>query len=108
MADLMKYLEGAVKEAWVNEYNATGEKKEGPLGIRVTTVLDYDRAEAFDYVKKNNLDYVKLDETGFEKYIKFKKEEGKDTSIDFVEIKQRPGATIAENISEYELEASIL
>ena len=107
-ADLMKYLEGAVKEAWKNEYIATGEKKEGPLAIRMTNALKYDHGQALVYVLDARLPYVKLDETAFEKFVKFKKEEGKDTSFNFVEITQHPSVTIAENLTEYELEVSQL
>lgn len=86
--------ETELRSAAVAAFEATGSKKPAPgLGIRVTTVLDYDEPAALHWAHRHGL-ALKLDIPAFEKLAKATESE----SLWFVQIRTVPTATIAANL----------
>ena len=70
LKDLLADAESRLREAALNTYTATGEKKFScGIGIRVTTKLAYDEAQALEWAKSHGL-ALKLDAKSFEKIAK--------------------------------------
>lgn len=79
--------EAQLRDAALAEHRLTGYKKlPHGIGIRITTKLDYDENDAFEWAKSHEL-ALKLDAKAFEKIAKA------DTP-DFVQVLEVPTATL--------------
>lgn len=93
----MEALEGIIKEDVLQEYQKTGKKKvKGGFGIRSTTKLQYDEAEALEWSKDKGL-FLKLDKRNFEKAVP-------TLDIDIVEVVTKDIVTMPKTIKLDELE----
>jgi len=60
-------IKGVLTLQGLETYQATGNKKlDGGLGIRVSSVLEYDQAKALEFAKEKNM-FLQLDSKAFEK-----------------------------------------
>lgn len=77
----------AVRAAALAEYEATGKKTLGHgVGIRVTTKLDYDAADALTWAKEHDM-ALALDKSAFERI-------AKASPIEFVQLVETPTVTL--------------
>ncbi len=83
-------LEFSIKEKALEKYYEAGEKKIGQIGIRIMKDLIYDEDEAFRWAKEHEL-CLNLHKKDFERL-------AKTQDLKFVEIKERPIATIPTKI----------
>ena len=83
-------LELSIRNQALIIYEKTGDKKIGQIGIRIMKDIIYDQEIAFKWAKEHSL-CLNLDKKNFEKL-------AKTQDIEFVEIKERPIATIPTKI----------
>ena len=92
MSEKRTKLEQEIRDHAVEQYNQTGEKKFGQIGIRVTTKYDYDEEEALTWAMEHSL-CLSLDKSSFKKQMKVQ-------PLDFVTTEEVPTATIPTEIKE--------
>lgn len=90
--DEKEKVEKEIRETAINQFIATGEKKFGQVGIRITTKYEYEDAAALNWAKDHNL-CLALDKVAFKKQLKVE-------ALDFVEAVETPIATIPTEIKE--------
>jgi len=84
-----------VRELGVTAYGETGNKKVHPaVTVKMYTTLAYDPADALEYAREHLHNALKLNKSAFEKVAKV-------ADLDFVTIGQKPGATVAKDLSKY-------
>lgn len=91
-------------EQWIRQtaleiYGVTHEKKlAGGIGIKIMTQYNYEEQKAYDWAIEHNM-ALALDKKAFESIVKIQKpEQMKTNGIDFVEILEKPIATIPKEI----------
>ena len=87
LKDLLADAESRLREAALNTYAATGEKKlPCGVGVKIATRMNYSPDDAFEWAKAHNM-ALQLDKTAFEKI-------AKASPMDFVEFVEVPTATL--------------
>ncbi len=90
--DAKELNENLIRSEAIREYQRTGEKKFGQVGIRITTNYMYTEENALNWAKEHNL-CLALDKTAFKKQLKVQ-------LLDFVQTEEVPTATIPTQIKE--------
>ena len=94
--EIIKYeretIERHLRENAIVQYQETGDKKFGQIGIRISTKYEFEDSVALDWAKKHDL-CLSLDKVAFKKQLKVQ-------PLEFVKVHEVPTATIPTEIKE--------